>query len=225
MVTTMSPVVQEPEDIAAISAIDEDVYADLDLNRLLVFSIGWLRDRDLPLTFEYITVVGFRFFPLKFSLRGFPYPDSNRVNRGLLQLGPKYRNWARGKASTGWALTRDGEVILTETSNAILGGLPLKSRSSRSSVRSGSYTLDPAAELAAVLDTAAFRTYSDRGPEALRIDDVWEVVGAFSYTPPRAISQRLQVLARLARDSEDNTAGSFLSALTTIATRHSGGKE
>jgi hypothetical protein len=170
----------------------------------------------LPLTFEFITAVSFKLFPEKFALQGFEYPDSNRVNRGLLQLGPKYRNWARGKHSTGWAFTREGEAALAETAAAVDQGAGLRSRRAKADVRAGSYTLDLEAEVSAIHDTAAYKLFNERGPSGLRIDDVWEVVGAFAYTPADAIRKRLRVLGRLASDARDDEATRFLDALTEV---------
>src|SRR2546426_9038495 len=87
-----------------------DQYGNIDLNRLTVFTIYLLNKRDIPTTLENIGVANFRMFPRRFAMVGFPdYPDVTRVNRALLQLRPKYRNWAMGNAKLGWQLTVAGE--------------------------------------------------------------------------------------------------------------------
>src|SRR3989454_11226835 len=87
-----------------------DQYGNIDLNRLTVFTIYLLNKRDIPTTLENIGVANFRMFPRRFAMVGFPdYPDVTRVNRALLQLRPKYRNWAMGNAKLGWHLTVAGE--------------------------------------------------------------------------------------------------------------------
>jgi len=190
-------------------------YADIDLNRLLVFSFGWLRDRNLPLIFENITVASFRMFPAKFGLRGFDYPDSNRVNRGLLQLGPKYRNWGRGSTRKGYALTDLGEGVLTEIRARLSGpGVAGKGKIDQEEPGQVSgYTLDPATEIAELKATEQFVRFSTKGSESLQLEDVWTVVGAFVHTPREAIVKRLLVLREMARDLGDESAGSFLKAL------------
>jgi len=208
------------EQLAVIEPLPPRLYTDIDLNRLLVFAIGWLRERNLPLIFEYITVVSFRLFPLKFELRGFSYPDSNRVNRGLLQLGPKYRNWARGKPSTGYALTNGGEKVLAQISSLIeerkAGGSEREQVVEPETQEEPGYTLSPEMELRELRDSSAFAAFLREGGEALRIDDVWAVVGGFSYTPFDPMKRRLRVLRGIARDAGDDEAETFLRALQKV---------
>ncbi len=203
-------------DLDDLSAFPITKYADIDMNRLLIYAIGWLRDRNLPLIFEYITVASFRLFPTKFGLRGFDYPDSNRVNRGLLQLGPKYRNWARGSTRRGYALTDPGEAVLKEIRERLSQTdrekgktQPVQDQSNLAS----SYTLDPAAELAELTATPAYNRFMELGAEGLQVEDVWTVVGAFVHTPMEAIRRRLRVLRQMAKDLGNESAATFLKAL------------
>jgi len=199
-----------------LRAFPVEKYADVDLNRLLVYAIGWLRDRNLPLIFEYITIASFRMFPAKFGLRGFDYPDSNRVNRGLLQLGPKYRNWARGSTGKGFALTDPGEIVLVEM-RARLSGAQAVTQGREADERPPSlvsgYTLDPAAEIAELMATEAYERFKEKGAGDLQVEDVWTVVGAFVHTPKEVILRRLKVLRQIASDLGNESAASFLKAL------------
>lgn len=193
-----------------LAAFDEERYAAVDLNRLSVYAIGWLRDASLPASYENIVVVLFRYFPSKFSLRGYPLPDSNRVNRALLQLGPKWRNWARGSLKTGYALTPLGEATLLEVRDRLHGDQPRAPR--RTSVRPPA-TWDPGSDLDELRATGAFERFRRDGPSSLTTDDVWDALSAYPYTPERAVRSRLITLARAAKDSGDVTVVEFVNAL------------
>ena len=176
-----------------------------------MFAIGWLRDERIPPTFENLVVVVYRMFPAKFALRGFDFPDANRVNRTLLQLGPKYRNWARGSSRTGYALTPLGEITLKEAATLIAS--PDAQHAGRPRARSSGYTWDPATDVAELRDTEAFRRFSSAGAKALNNEDVWTSLNAFSYTPVDAVRSRLITLRDYASQIEDADAVAFVDAL------------
>lgn len=186
-------------------------YEAVDLNRLVVWTLGWLRGADLPSTFENITVAAYKMFPTKFALRGYPHPDANRVNRALLQLGPKYRNWARGSTGTGYALTPLGEEILAELTSQGLAASAHTSNRARTSTRG--YTWDPSRDLIELRSSSAFARFAANGPGALRVDDVWDSLNAYSYTPREALRKRLAALRRAASDAHDKEVARFTDAL------------
>jgi len=190
-------------------AFEPSRYEGLDLNRLVVFTLGWLRNQGLPPTFENVSVAAFRLFPLKFALRGYDHPDSNRVNRALLQLGPKYRNWAVGSTGTGFSLTPLGEAILREAGQRVAGG----AREPLAKPESAGYTWDPAGEISDLKKTEAYERFRDAGTARLSIDDVWHALGAFRYTPKEAIRERFVSLKSIAAAAGDTDALAFLDAL------------
>lgn len=192
-----------------MSAYPPAVYDGIDLNRLAVFTLGLLRDEAIPPSFENVAVAAFRMFPAKFSLRGYDHPDSNRVNRTLLQLGPKYRNWAVGSPSTGFSLTPLGERVLEDTRRVLAGDRT----STRGRGRAASYTWDPKTDIDELRRKDAFRRFQDAGSRSLTVDDVWEALGAFRYTPAEAIQERFVALRAIAAQVGDREAVSFLEAL------------
>ncbi len=102
--------------IERIEPIDELKYSDIDLNRLTVYGLDLLNGMGIHLTFERICVALFKLFPKKFSMAEFDqFPDGTRVNRALLQLRPKYRNWVIGSIKKGYFnLTSDGQEALDQ---------------------------------------------------------------------------------------------------------------
>lgn len=201
---------RDTELVLSVAAHPSDRYGGLDLNRLAVFALGHLRSLGVAPSFENMTATLYRMFPDRFGLAGYPYPDSNRVNRALLQLGPKYRNWARGSTRTGYALTTAGEAILDETRRLLQPGggnqPPMPSRANR-------YTWDVRSDIDEIRNTPAFRRFVDGGAGAVVDDDVWDALNAFPYTPQRAVRQRLIDLRRYAREAEDELAEAFVDEL------------
>ena len=96
--------------ILGLARFEESLYRDIDLNRLAVFGIALLRDMGIAFTMERLSVVLFRMFPAKYAMTEFEsYPDQLRTQRAVLQLRPKYRNWAEGSVRQGnVTLTQDG---------------------------------------------------------------------------------------------------------------------
>src|SRR3989442_952144 len=100
----------------------EELYADVALAALAAFTILRLGDLHIPNTFENLVVALFKLFPAKFSLVGFKqYPDAACVGRTLLQLGPKYRNWARGSVQKGFVLTDSGNAKALDVAKILSG--------------------------------------------------------------------------------------------------------
>jgi hypothetical protein len=120
--------------LLAIQPFDKDAYKSIDLNRLTVFGLAMIDELDIEFTFERVTIALFRLFPCKFSMAEFPqFPDATRVNRALLQLRPKYRNWATGSVKKGYRLTQEGKEVLSQTEEILkdpnISSMPKQRRS------------------------------------------------------------------------------------------------
>lgn len=164
-------------------------YERMDNNRLAVFAIGVLEENGIPRTQEALCVALFLMFPAKFSLVGFPqYPDTERVNRTLLQLGTKYRNWATGNKHVGYTLNDAGHHVLDQT-RALLQRPEMQTRK-KTTPRER--TKDPNAEVREIEISNLFQEF-----KAHKIDnpssreyDFWELMQAFPYTPKEALRKR-----------------------------------
>ena len=110
------------KNVRDLKPFDERTYEGISLNQLATYTIDLLTKKGFPITFETLTVALFKMFPKKFCLYGFEeYPDAARVNRSLLQLRPKYRNWALGDTKKGYVLTSQGREIAEITMLPVLG--------------------------------------------------------------------------------------------------------
>ncbi len=204
-----------PTAIMGLKPYEADRYSAIDLNRLTVFAIKVLSDLDVPATFENIAVALFRMFPRRFAMVGFAeYPDATRVNRALLQLRPKYRNWATGKTRLGWQLTVGGE----EEARALMGKLGTNA--------SVNLKLSPS-DLQAEPGGKVKRTvHAEDGVARIRTSALWQkfqlgwenadalealdVLEAYSHTPPEALTHRLARLRTTAASVGDDDVVNFL---------------
>lgn len=176
----------------------EQRFCNLSLNSWAVYAIYLLSKLGISATKETITIALFKMHPPKWSLVGFPnYPDSDRVNRALLQLRPKYRDWAYGDSQLGWTLTDKGRreaermaQILEENGDA------QTHTAQRNEARPRTRKLDQ--DLRDIERSRLHTLYSlGQGDEASHLD-LWACFGSSGLTPPSALEEMRQGLARQA---------------------------
>lgn len=179
------------------TAYQQTLYSSLDLNRLVSFTIHWLLEHRIPMTFENIVVAAFRMFPTKFALEGYPdYPDAARTNRALLQLRPKYRNWARGNVQKGFVLTESGLAEVMRVRD-ILSGLnaPQVETKRRQALPR---TMDLSRDLSAIVESALFSKWREHRISEGTTLELLDMLHAFAYTPARALRERIAMLENAA---------------------------
>lgn len=195
-----------------------DRYGSIDLNRLTVFTIFLLNKLDVPTTFENIGVANFRLFPRRFAMVGFAeYPDVVRVNRALLQLRPKYRNWAMGNAKLGWQLTRAGEAEaralsdrLGDNSSLIGDDVPDQMAAEPSGKNKRTVHAEDAAARVRISPLFKKSLIGWKDVEPL---EVYDVLDAYTHTRPEALRHRLKRLRSAAASAGDKEIVEFLDQL------------
>ncbi len=194
-----------------LEPVPEDVYQILDLNRLVAYVIGVLQRQAIPSTFENVTVCAFRLFPVRFALEGYPqYPDAARVNRALLQLRPKYRNWAVGSVQKGFTLNQTGLNQAAIVEEAIRRSGPPASPGAHPRPGARPRTQDTMPELHHLLGSSLFRKWSEGSLGAATEIEFIDLLGAYSYTPPRALSNRVKYLREVALLHDRSDIARFL---------------
>jgi len=104
--------------IREISPIQKSQYQDIDLDRLIVYTMAFLNKYDIRLTLENIIVGAYKLFPGKFSLSGFPeYPDATRVEKSLWRCKGRNKQWITGKTPHGYSLNRKSYHIVQDVEN------------------------------------------------------------------------------------------------------------
>ena len=195
-----------------------DRYGNIDLNRLTVFTIYLLNQLDIPTTLENIGVANFRMFPRRFAMVGFPdYPDVTRVNRALLQLRPKYRNWAMGNAKLGWQLTVAGEeeakALLRKLGDNGVAGVGASAGDVEAEPSGRSKRTVHAEETTdRVRASPLFAKYREGWKDVDPLE-VYDVLEAYTHTPPDALRHRLKRMRNAATSAGDQEVVTFLDEL------------
>ncbi|MBC7363148.1 MAG: hypothetical protein H5U07_01220 [Candidatus Aminicenantes bacterium] len=153
---------KERETIENLKAFDESKYINVDLDHLIMYSVGYLKKIGVDLSLENVVVAAFRLFPKKFSLLGFPYyPDSLRVYSCLWRCTTdKKKQWLGGKIRQGFIITERGEKFIKEAEAL------LKETSIRQS-KAMSQTRRKEAIIAEVSKSSAFLKYINGQGESI----------------------------------------------------------
>jgi len=188
--------------MAVCSEFPIDKYSNFGLNDLMVFAVKLLENNQIPATFENVTFAAHSMFPFKFGLSGYEdMPDSARVNRALLHLTPKYRNWLQGNGSKGYALNDAGREAAAKADAELRSGKTM----SRSG---GSPRTKYEVEGPMIKSSSAYQKYS-RGQPILKWE-VFALLGGFPYTPSKQLRRRMNELLTVARDASDSAVVAFL---------------
>ena len=75
--------------------------------KLVVYTIKYLKEKNIPTSWNNICIASFKLFPEKFyfSEEFKMYPHIEMLNRTLLHLRPKERNYATGGSRVKYVLT------------------------------------------------------------------------------------------------------------------------
>jgi hypothetical protein len=187
---------------------EENAYSNLDNNRLMAFTISFLTEIGIVTSQENLTAASFLMFPLKFALVGFPeYPDAERVNRSLLQLGPKYRNWATGNKHIGYKLTDKGISVVEEAKRLMKNPEPLTKRRS-----TPERTRDPEKEIREIEESKLFQEFKAGISPTNELDRfaIWELLRAFPSSPRRTLISRMKQMKESAKLGEREDILDFL---------------
>lgn len=107
--------------VETLKSIEYDKYLNVDLDHLIMFTIGKLNEMNVDLSYENSVVAAFKLFPKKFSLSGYDqYPDSNRI-RNCLNRCTMNRKWLGGKALHGFVIIEKSIIIIQEAEKRIFG--------------------------------------------------------------------------------------------------------
>ena len=182
---------EEKLEIRKIESYEFEKYKNINLNSLAVYVISLLQEKNIPTTFEIIAVTLFKMFPEKFSLLGFKeYPDATRINRALLQLRPKYRNWAQGDIQLGFTLNEEGKKEAKKVKTLL--EKPYLQR--EIIVKSKNRTLVPDAEVRNLERSKLFKYFSEGKEDELDDRDVYTFLKAYSYTPSNMLQNYINKL-------------------------------
>lgn len=203
-------------------------YEQLSLATLTTYSAYWLVQWGVPTTLENVAVLNFKLFPTKFAMVGWAeFPDVNRTNRSVLQMRPKYRNFAtsitdkgiflneRGIAEAESLLARLGPPIFHDGSTPVLE-MPIPR------VRgSGRPTTVHAEDLISqVRKSRLFQTYKAGEWAQAEPIDLINFLGVYDHTPSEEKRRRIRSLEMAADEVNDTEVKEFLLAVLSTFSRY-----
>jgi len=106
--------------------IDEDKYAHINNDRLILYVVNYLEENNVEPTFEKIVIAAYRLFPKRFSLLGFPeHPDAKTVYYPVMHCSYKKKGWLSGNLQSAFHLTSKGKDVLNEVLSALSRKTPV----------------------------------------------------------------------------------------------------
>jgi len=214
----MQPTV--PRDLLKVDPKSKELYARFSLPHLTAYSVHWLTLWDIPSTYENISVLNARLFPVAFALSGFPeMPDAMRTNRTLLQMRPKYRDFATSDPRKGVYLTEKGrreiKRVIEVLGEPTLEGKPVESPVAELEDRrpGGGRTRNPAHTIKECRSRLLFQLFKEG--QLAEADPVHflGLVGLYDHTPPSEVRKDFRRLRADAADVQDQEFIRFLDAV------------
>ena len=190
-------------------------YVNIDKNRLAVYVIDFMKRNHIENKFENIVICLFKLFPERFHLNGYIcYPDSSKVLRTLLQLRPKYRNWAIPSKNGGYELIENGRSVLKQT-EYLLKNPDIQKKG----------TEDPRIykDLEFILKSEIYQQFTSGNIDKIQVFEIYKLFDFRSHTPAHQISKTLKDLKRTAKDEDHKSIENFLNYVNKIIAR--GGDE
>ncbi len=115
-----------------------EIYTQIALNDLVIYSVNYLFDQGIEITTEDIVASCFLLFPKRFSLRKYPtWPDSTVVNKRWLDC--RNKGWITGSAAHGFKMTPEGIKIAEKVGKALGGQRPLHGVPAEMKTRAGRF--------------------------------------------------------------------------------------
>lgn len=186
-----------------------DCCADMDLNSLIAYVAYKLDVNNIPVTFEHIYVGAFLSFPKRFCLVGFEdYPDGARINRSIMQCGPKYQNLLVGTAKEGYHLTEFGKIRARKVMDVSTN--PSGQSSSDVDQNKAERTVDHKKKIALFRKKSAYKKFIEGKSADVGADEIFEFLGLSPFDHKLVIRKKLQELEAVAKHAGSDELTGFV---------------
>jgi hypothetical protein len=212
----------ESVDVLKLVPFGTAKYEDLSLATLTAYSVYWLTQWGLPTTLENVAVLNFKLFPTKFAMTGWAqFPDVNRTNRSVLQMRPKYRNFATSITNKGIFLNERGveeaQSLINRFGNPAFGdGTSPEVEIAIARVRGRrATTVHPEDLVAQVRKSRLFEAYQQGRLNELEAIDLINFLEVYDHTPGDEKRRRLKGFMTAAKELKDDEVLQFLENIAT----------
>lgn len=178
-------------------------YYNVEVQRLILFSIYSILKNNEECTFERLVKECFTLFPKKFGFYRYPqWPDSLRLDRQLRTLRGK--GWVTGGAEATFSLTRFGEKIAKDVEKILLGKRIL-SKITKTLLKGREAKL-----ISQLKESEAFlRFQEDREKFQINENELRRFLHCTLETPLRIVKQNLQYCKNLAEECGEDKVRNF----------------
>jgi len=175
--------------------------------KLVVYTIHYLKTNNIPLTFNNICIATFKLFPEKFyfSEEFKEFPHIEMLNRTILHLRPVERNYASGSVKTDYELTALGEEIARQVERDIQQGnssAPIIPKAMDEHKKTSHNDLHK------IITSPIYKTWIESG--TLEEMEIWDFYGVTPYTQLDKIKKSIDETRIYAKSSGNNKAVEFL---------------
>jgi hypothetical protein len=207
-------------DLLKVSPFGVEKYEELSLATLTAYSVYWLSQWGLPTTLENLAVLNYKLFPTKFALVGWPeFPDVNRTNRSVLQMRPKYRNFATSITDKGVFLNERGiaeaQSLVRRLGAPVLmdGSTPSVVPIARARGSGRPTTVHPEDLVAKIRKSRLFQMHSGDSWEEAEPIDLINFLEVYDHTPAAEKRRRVREFQMAANELKDAEVQEFVEAL------------
>ena len=197
-----------------IKPINYEQYASVSSReKLVVYVIKYLRGNNIPLSWNYIVIAAFKLFPEKFyfSDEFKIYPHIEMLNRTLLHLRPKERNYATGGSRIKYELTKFGEETAKQVEEEInlATGKPLLLKNKIMD----SHKAEPSVEFRKLKDSEVYKKFTEGGFDDM---DLWIYYGVTPFSQIERIKKKIKETKIIAEENGDQKIISLLNKFSEI---------
>lgn len=201
--------------ILNISAVPYEKYAEVSSReKLIAYAICYLKECQIPTTFNNICITAFKLFPEKFyfseDFKQFPHIEM--LNRTILHLRPIERNYAAGSVRSEYKLTPLGEEIARQVKAVILSG-----KSDRQSVLKvkpmDSHKKTSQNDLSKILKSEIYKEWL----ETEQVDEMklWKFFEVTPFTQQEKVRSFIKQTKSFAASIKENNVIKFLDYIQT----------
>lgn len=201
--------------VLKLKAFPPKSYENIDLDRLVIYTLLVLEEKKVPLYFDFICVGLFKIFPRKFSLATFrQYPDAYRISNAIRRTtgalsDQNKKRWATGSPEHGFYLTDTGRQIAEQVKRLLQNPQlqKIQQRSTLTKTRGRS----PSKDIQEIRTSETFKKWSTN--QEINNHEFYAFLKAAPYTPKQLLTEHLKQLKSSATSVKDKEVLGFLSWL------------
>jgi len=206
-------------DLLRVDSKAPEVCKGFSEKHMTAYSVLMLESWSIPTLYENIAVLNGRLFPHKFTLPGFAeFPDSEKTNRSILQMRPKYGNFAVSDRRKGVFLTEKGrreahrvlDAVGPPTCNGNASAVRITKSDWLAEDERAGRTYSGGRDIAEHRQNLLFMRYSENRLDEAEVVHLLGFLGLYDHTPPIELRREVKRLREVALDLGDKEFVHFI---------------